>query len=147
MPCAALTNKGGRLYISDGPLINDITALIDATYIPVGGVGSIETNGVDQEVVEHQVFGRDLPIFLKSDADLLEWSVDIVDTRSAGTDAMDTASAPGNHAVYGIRIEWHNGDIELSLNLVKSPVLLKGGSSEIRRLRYTFKPVSEIYRI
>lgn len=147
MACAALTNKSGRLYISSTPLIDDITELMTADYLIVPGLGSVGNTGIDQSVVEHSVFGADIPVPLKSDAELMEWSVEILDSHSDGRDQLDVASTPDNHNVYGVRIIWDNGDMELSLNYVKSPVKIKGISSDLRLLRYTFKPVSEIHRL
>lgn len=147
MPCAALTNKSGRLYISSTPLHDDITELMTADYLVIPGVGSVQSTGVDQSVVEHMVFGSDIPVPLKSDAELMEWSVEILDSHSDGRDQLDIAAHPSHHNVYGVKIIWDNGDMELSLNYVKSPVKIKGIGSNIRLLRYTFKPVSEIYRL
>lgn len=146
MPCAALTNKAGALYISATVLIDDITELTTADYLLVPGVGSIGNSGIDQSQETYQVFGSIVPVSFKSDVEMMEWTVEILEADSPGRTQLDIAADPENHGLYGVKIEWDNGTTEVSLVSVRSPVFVKGGPSEFRRLRYTFKPVSRIYR-
>lgn len=146
MACSALTNKSGKLYISTTPLIDDITELTTADYLIVPGLGSVGDTGIDQAQETYQVFGRIVPVSFKGDVEMLEWAVEILDADSPGRDQLDIAADPENHGVYGVKIEWDNGTTEVSLVSVRSPVFVKGRSSDVRLVRYTFKPVSRIYR-
>lgn len=142
MSCPALTNKGGKLYISDQPVDCDLTlselAVLDYVFVP--GVGSIGDTGIEQDVVTYPVYGSGLTPQGKGDAVARNWDIEVLDAPSQARDILDEASAIGNDDSYATRIEWPNGDVEFSIVQVASRTAVKGADSGVRVLRYTMVP-------
>lgn len=142
MSCPALTNKGGKLYISEEPVECDATVfdIAGAAYVQVPGVGSIGDTGIQQDIVTYSTINGGLTAQGKGDATGINWDIEILDRPSAAKDILDEAASPDNADSYATRVEWADGESEYLINQVHSPTYVKGLPAAVRVIRYSFMP-------
>lgn len=149
MACQALTNKGGNLYISTSPVDHDVTPeeILSIASTQVTGVGSISDTGIEQDIDSYPVYSSAFNASFKGDARALTWDIEILDKGSFAQQALDNAARPNNHSIYAAMIVWEDGEIEISTNLIHSPNYIKGVSSGVRLVSYSFTPASFPVRV
>lgn len=144
MSCPPLTNKGGKLYISEEPVDENMLPddILYAANLQVPGVGSIGDTGVVQDVVSYSTSSAWLSSQGKGSATPITWDIEILDAESGAREVLEEASRSVNNCAYATTIQWADGETEVSINLIHSARYIKGSSSGVRVVSYSMTPVS-----